>query len=172
MVLGVDDGAESDTKPTHSFPDNWYRKSTISLSFFSLSPILTLFSSVFAILLNCHSQNVSFLKNFSLLSRDDFLICGPLSAFSKFSTFPLVLFLIYLLILSLPLHPTHILGLYIFISLPGKSISHKVKYGGRSPKFVWAPCHVTCTAVLIGWDPVRPPPAWGLVYESAIGQQR
>jgi hypothetical protein len=25
-----------------------------------------------------------------------------------------------------------------------------VKYGGRSPKFIWALCHVTCTAVLIG----------------------
>ncbi len=25
-----------------------------------------------------------------------------------------------------------------------------VKYGGRSPKFIWAPCHVMCTAVLIG----------------------
>jgi hypothetical protein len=23
-------------------------------------------------------------------------------------------------------------------------------YGGRSPKFIWAPCHVMCTAVLIG----------------------
>ncbi len=26
----------------------------------------------------------------------------------------------------------------------------KVKYGSRSPKFIWAPCHVMCTAVLIG----------------------
>ncbi len=25
----------------------------------------------------------------------------------------------------------------------------QVKYGGRSPKFTWAPCHVMCTAVLI-----------------------
>ncbi len=24
------------------------------------------------------------------------------------------------------------------------------KYGGRSPKFFWAPCHVMCTAVPIG----------------------
>jgi hypothetical protein len=24
------------------------------------------------------------------------------------------------------------------------------KYGGRSPKVYWAPCHVMCTAVLIG----------------------
>jgi hypothetical protein len=23
-------------------------------------------------------------------------------------------------------------------------------HGGRSPKFIWAPCHVMCTAVLIG----------------------
>ncbi len=28
--------------------------------------------------------------------------------------------------------------------------SAQVKYGGRSPKFIWAPCHVMCTAVLIG----------------------
>ncbi len=36
------------------------------------------------------------------------------------------------------------------------------KYGGRFPKFIWAPCHVMCTAVLIGW--LRPPlPAFGLV---------
>ncbi len=26
----------------------------------------------------------------------------------------------------------------------------QVKYGVRSPKFFWAPCHVMCTAVLIG----------------------
>jgi hypothetical protein len=26
----------------------------------------------------------------------------------------------------------------------------KVKYGVRSPEFIWAPCHVMCTAVLIG----------------------
>jgi hypothetical protein len=26
----------------------------------------------------------------------------------------------------------------------------KVKYGGRSPKFIWPPCHVMRTAVLIG----------------------
>ncbi len=37
-----------------------------------------------------------------------------------------------------------------------------VKYGGRSPKFIWTPCHVMCTAVLIGWDPATPslPPHW------------
>jgi hypothetical protein len=33
----------------------------------------------------------------------------------------------------------------------------KVKYGGRSPKFILAPCHVMCTAVFIGWDPAIPP---------------
>jgi hypothetical protein len=33
----------------------------------------------------------------------------------------------------------------------------KVKYGVRSPKFFWAPCHVMCTAVLIGWDPATSP---------------
>jgi hypothetical protein len=32
-----------------------------------------------------------------------------------------------------------------------------LKYGGRSPKFIWAQCHVMCTAVLIGWDPATPP---------------
>ncbi len=37
-----------------------------------------------------------------------------------------------------------------------------VRYGGRSPKFIWAPCHMMCTAVLIGWDPAIPP-AFGLV---------
>ncbi len=51
-------------------------------------------------------------------------------------------------------------------------MSHKL-YGGRSPKFIWAQCHVMCTAVLIGWDPATPySPAFGLVYESTIGQQR
>ncbi len=29
-------------------------------------------------------------------------------------------------------------------------IKAQVKYGGRSPKFIWAPCHVMCTAALIG----------------------
>ncbi len=29
-------------------------------------------------------------------------------------------------------------------------LQHRLKYGGRSLKFIWAPCHVTCTAVLIG----------------------
>jgi hypothetical protein len=29
-----------------------------------------------------------------------------------------------------------------------------------------------CTAVLIGWDLATPPPAFGLVYEGGIGQQR
>jgi len=33
----------------------------------------------------------------------------------------------------------------------------EVRYGGRSPKFIWAQCHVMCTAVLIGWDPATPP---------------
>jgi hypothetical protein len=30
-------------------------------------------------------------------------------------------------------------------------------------KFIWAPCHVVCTAILIGWQPKHPPPAFGLV---------
>ncbi len=40
----------------------------------------------------------------------------------------------------------------------------KVNYGVRSPKFIWAPCHVMCTTVLIRWDPPRnptqPPAPW------------
>jgi hypothetical protein len=44
----------------------------------------------------------------------------------------------------------------------------------RSPKFIWTPCHVMCTAVLIGWDPASPPSELGLLYEGegAIGQLR
>jgi hypothetical protein len=30
------------------------------------------------------------------------------------------------------------------------SPSLQVKYGGRTPKFIWAPCHVMYTALLIG----------------------
>jgi hypothetical protein len=46
----------------------------------------------------------------------------------------------------------------------------RVKHGVRSPKFIWAPC---AQAVLIGWDPATsPPPAYGLIYEGAIGQSR
>ncbi len=37
------------------------------------------------------------------------------------------------------------------------SPSSSTNYGGRSPKFIWAPCHVMCTAVLIDWDPATPP---------------
>ncbi len=38
-------------------------------------------------------------------------------------------------------------------------------------RFIWAPSHVMCTAVLIGWDPATPhPPQMGLAYEGAIGQ--
>jgi hypothetical protein len=31
-----------------------------------------------------------------------------------------------------------------------KKTNLPIKYGVRSPKFIWAPCHVMCTAVLIG----------------------
>jgi hypothetical protein len=31
-----------------------------------------------------------------------------------------------------------------------------VKYGGRSPKFIWTPCHVMCTVVTC--NPRTPPP--------------
>ncbi len=42
----------------------------------------------------------------------------------------------------------------------------------RSPTFIWASCHVMCTAVLIGWDPATPllPAHFDLFYEGAIGQ--
>jgi hypothetical protein len=33
-----------------------------------------------------------------------------------------------------------------------------LKYRARSPKFIWAPCHVMYTAVLIGWDTANPTP--------------
>jgi hypothetical protein len=45
-----------------------------------------------------------------------------------------------------------------------------VKYGVRSPKFIWAPVY-SCTH----WLRPRnspPPPAFGLTYEGAIGQPR
>ncbi len=32
----------------------------------------------------------------------------------------------------------------------GRGEVAQVKYGGRSSKFIWAPCHVMCTAVRIG----------------------
>jgi hypothetical protein len=52
----------------------------------------------------------------------------------------------------------------------------KVKYGVRSPKFIWAPCHVnSCTHWLRLRDPATPPPlphAFGLMYEGTIGQPR
>jgi hypothetical protein len=35
--------------------------------------------------------------------------------------------------------------------------THRLKYGVRSPKFIWAPCHVMCTAVLIAETPHPPP---------------
>ncbi len=49
----------------------------------------------------------------------------------------------------------------------------EVKYGVRSPKFNYLGS--MCTAVLIGGDPATPPPsppAFGLIYEGAIGQPR
>ncbi len=51
------------------------------------------------------------------------------------------------------------------LSVPTCTLQTEVNYGGRSPKFIWAPCHVMCTAVLTGWDPATPslPPAFGLV---------
>ncbi len=36
------------------------------------------------------------------------------------------------------------------LELSAESKNAQVKYGVRSSKFIWAPCHVMCTAVLIG----------------------
>ncbi len=49
-----------------------------------------------------------------------------------------------------------------------RRIQAQVKYGVRSPKFIWALCHVMCTAVLLGWDPATPPlpHAFGLINEG------
>ncbi len=50
------------------------------------------------------------------------------------------------------------------VQVPNLTLTHTkritvwVKYGGRSPKFIWASCHVMCTAVLFGVDPATPPP--------------
>jgi hypothetical protein len=44
-----------------------------------------------------------------------------------------------------------------------------VKYGVRSPKFIWAPCAQLCS---LAEAPQPPPPAFGLIYEGAIGQPR
>jgi hypothetical protein len=30
-----------------------------------------------------------------------------------------------------------------------RHLQTEVKYGGRSPKFTWAPCHVMCTDVVV-----------------------
>jgi hypothetical protein len=45
-----------------------------------------------------------------------------------------------------------------------------VKYGVRSPKFIWAPVY-SCTHWLRPCNS-PPPPAFGLIYEGAIGQAR
>jgi hypothetical protein len=48
-----------------------------------------------------------------------------------------------------------------------------MEYGVRSPKFIWAQCHVMWTAVLIGCVPATtPPPHLGSYTRGAIGQLR
>ncbi len=37
-----------------------------------------------------------------------------------------------------------------YLIWPDGPMKQHVKYRVRSPKFIWAPCHVMCTAVLIG----------------------
>jgi hypothetical protein len=46
------------------------------------------------------------------------------------------------------------------------------KYGSRSPKFIWAPCHVMCTAVLIGWGPATLPPHLGSYKGAMLSKDR
>ncbi len=46
---------------------------------------------------------------------------------------------------------------------PQHWVGPKIKYGARSPKFIWTPC-----AQLYPF----PPPPFGLIYEGAIGQPR
>jgi hypothetical protein len=45
---------------------------------------------------------------------------------------------------------------------------HKVKYGVRSSKFIWAPCAQLYSLA----ETPRHPPAFGLIDEGAIGQPR
>ncbi len=45
----------------------------------------------------------------------------------------------------------------------------QVKYGVRSPKFIWAPC---AQLYSLAETPAVPPPAFGLIYEGAIGKRR
>ncbi len=48
-------------------------------------------------------------------------------------------------------------------------VTPQVKYGVRSPKFFWAPC---AQLYSLAETPHPPPPAFVLIYEGAIGQQR
>ncbi len=73
---------------------------------------------------------------------------------------------------SVLLTPTEIFRPYIRVNY-GHNVNTYRR--SRSPKFIWAPCHVMCTAVFIGWDPATPPPppASGLICtRGAIGQKR
>jgi hypothetical protein len=45
------------------------------------------------------------------------------------------------------------------------------KYGVRSPKFILTPVY-SCTHCLPPWLKLPPSPAFGLIYEGAIGQPR
>ncbi len=61
---------------------------------------------------------------------------------------------------------------YSTTALPFSSgdLMHRLNMKVDLQKFIWVPCHVMCTAVLIGWDPQLPhPPALGLVqYTRAL----
>jgi hypothetical protein len=50
-----------------------------------------------------------------------------------------------------------------------KGHEHKVKYGVRSPKFIWDTVY-SFTHWMRPRNP--PPPSFGLIYEGAIGQPR
>ncbi len=50
--------------------------------------------------------------------------------------------------------------------------AHRVKYGVRFAKFIWAPVY-SCTHWLRPHNSPPPhPPAFGLIYEGAIGHSR
>jgi hypothetical protein len=49
-------------------------------------------------------------------------------------------------------------------------VQHRLNMGIRSPKFIWAPVY-SCTHWLKPRDS-PPPPAFGLIYEGAVGQPR
>ncbi len=55
----------------------------------------------------------------------------------------------------------------------GDDQTHRLNMELDLQKFIWAPCAVLCTAVLIGWYlATPPPPAFGLIFDGSISQPR